>query len=278
MPIFVCKYCKKEVSSKQNYDNHIKKNICIMGDYECKYCNRKFTTRSSMYRHVNHICKVKQDEDIKRVEIFERLIILEEKNKQLEKSNKEIDKLKRDNIQLKKVVDKLKKGTTIKNTINNTTTHINNGTINNIILVGYGKEDLKKLNKDDLLKILQNGYNSTIKLTEAVHFNPKYPEYHNVYISNIKDKYAMMFDGKNWTLTIKEDLINKIYEDKKNYIEENLDDFLDSLSTTRKRALERWLDTDDDDDRIKEIKEQIKLLLYNNRNLPMKLQNDNVHN
>jgi len=278
MPIFVCEYCKKEVSSKQNYDNHIKKNICIMGEYECKYCNRKFTTRSSMYRHVNHICKVKQDEDNKRVEIFERLIILEEKNKQLEKSNKEIDKLKRDNIQLKKVVDKLKKGTTIKKTINNTTTHINNGTINNIILVGYGKEDLKKLNKDDLLKILQNGYNSTIKLTEAVHFNPKYPEYHNVYISNIKDKYAMMFDGKNWTLTMKEDLINKIYEDKKNYIEENLDDFLDSLSTTRKRALERWLDTDDDDDRIKEIKEQIKLLLYNNRNLPMKLQNDNVYN
>ena len=69
-----------------------------------------------------------------------------------------------------------------------------------------------------------------------------------------------------------------IYEDLNNQIEENLDDFLDSLSTTRKRALERWLDTDDDDDRIKEIKEQIKLLLYNNRNLPMKLQNDNVHN
>ena len=278
MSIFVCNFCKKEFSSNQNYKNHINKNICIMGDYECKYCNRKFTTRSSMYRHVNHICKVKQNEDNKRIEIFERLIILEEKSKQLEISNKEIDKLKRDNKQLKKVVDKLKKSAIIKKTINNTTTHINNGTINNIILVGYGKEDLKKINKDDLLKILQNGYNSTIKLTEAVHFNPKFPEYHNVYISNIKDKYAMMFDGKNWTLTIKEDLINKIYEDKKIYIEENLDDFLDSLATTRKRALERWLDTDDDDDRIKEIKEQIKLLLYNNRNIPMKLQNDNVHN
>jgi len=70
----------------------------------------------------------------------------------------------------------------------------------------------------------------------------------------------MIFDGIDWTLTIKEDTINLIYE-------ENLDDFLDSLSTTRIRALERWLDTDDDD----RIKEQIKLLLYNNRNLSMAL-------
>jgi hypothetical protein len=38
----------------------------------------------------------------------------------------------------------------------------------------------------------------------------------------MKDKYAMMHDGTNWTLTTKEDLINKIYDDKKNYIEENL--------------------------------------------------------
>jgi hypothetical protein len=38
----------------------------------------------------------------------------------------------------------------------------------------------------------------------------------------MKDKYAMMYDGKQWTLTTKEDLITKIYEDKKSYIEENL--------------------------------------------------------
>jgi hypothetical protein len=72
------------------------------------------------------------------------------------------------------------------------------------------------------LKILQTGYNSTVKLTEAVHFNPNFPEYHNVYISNMKDKYAMMHDGTQWTLITKEDLISKIYEDKKSYIEENL--------------------------------------------------------
>jgi hypothetical protein len=67
----------------------------------------------------------------------------------------------------------------------------------------------------------------------------------------VKDKYAMMFDGKEWNLTMKEDLINKIYDDKKNYIEENLDDFVGSLPVSRKKALVRWLETDEEDDRMR---------------------------
>jgi hypothetical protein len=30
----------------------------------------------------------------------------------------------------------------------------------------------------------------------------------------------MMFDGNDWNLTMKDELINKIYDDKKNYNEE----------------------------------------------------------
>jgi hypothetical protein len=61
-------------------------------------------------------------------------------------------------------------------------------------------------------------------------------------------------------------LINQIYEDKKNYIEENFDEFIGSLPLSRK-ALERRLDTDVDDEKIKHIKENIKLLLYNSRKM-----------
>ena len=71
---------------------------------------------------------------------------------------------------------------------------------------------------------------------------------------------------------MKEDLINRIYDDKKNYIEENLDEFLDSLTTSRKKALERWLDMNNYDDKIKEVKEQIKLLLYNKKEVPIGTQ------
>ena len=136
------------------------------------------------------------------------------------------------------------------------------------------KEDISRIDKKDLIRAIQYGYDSTIKLTEALHFNPNYPEYHNVYITNMKDKYAMMFDGKDWNLTMKDDLINKIYDDKKNYIEENIDDFIDSLTPSRKKALERWLSTDDNDDRIIKIKNEIKLLLYNKRNVILDKQEE----
>jgi hypothetical protein len=264
----ICNNCQKEFSSKRNYDSHVNNKICIKGKYECKYCCRRFTTHSSMYRHSNHTCKIKQNEDNKRDEIFERLVELENKNKIYEDENKK----------LKKEISKIKSSTKI---INNTQNFgdINNGIINtgtvinnNINLVAYGSEDFSKLDKKEILRILQQGYNSTLKLTEVVHFNPKYPEFQNIYITNMKDKYAMMYDGINWTLTMKDDLISKIYEDKKNYIEENLEDFIDSLAPSQKRALDRWVNTAEDDKKIREIKERIKLLLYNSKQIPIETQ------
>ena len=84
----------------------------------------------------------------------------------------------------------------------------------------------------------------------------------------------MMFDGKDWTLTTKEDLISKIYDDKKNYIEENMDEFIDSLTASRKNALDRWLATDDEDEKITQIKNEIKILLYNKRNVVLEKRTD----
>ena len=156
---------------------------------------------------------------------------------------------------------------TVRVTKNITNTHnINNGIVAHINLIGYGKEDLSKIDKNEIIKAIQQGFNSTIKLTETLHFNPKHPEYHNIYITNVKDKYAMMYDGKDWNLTMKYDLINKIYDDKKNYIEENIDEFINSLSSSRKKALDRWLVTDGEDEKINKVKNEIKLLLYNKRN------------
>lgn len=234
---------------------------------------------------MKHSCKIKKEKDEEKDKIFERLVKMEEENKaskdeiaKLKKdSSAKIAKLEKELASVKKKVKDVKKagaGTVNNRDVNNGTIgNVNNGTINNniqnIILVGYGNEDISKIDTAEILKVMKNGYSSTIKLTEAVHFNPKHPEYHNIYISNMKDKYAMMFDGKDWTLTTKEELINKIYDDKKNYIEENWENFVASLTLSRKRALERWLDTEDEDAKITEIKEQIKMLLYNKRKIPL---------
>jgi hypothetical protein len=174
--------------------------------------------------------------------------------------------LKSENKNLKKV------SKITKNITNNTTNHINNGTVNNFNLYAHGKEDLDRIDKDDLLTGIKNGFNSTTKLTELINFNPKYPEYHNVYISNVKSKYAMKFDGNNWTLVRKNDLIDDIYEQKRDYIYINMDNYSKSLSKVQRESIDRWMLLDEinpDDPVIRRIKSDIELLLYNSRDIPL---------
>ena len=63
-------------------------------------------------------------------------------------------------------------------------------------------------------------------LIEKVHFNPDKPENMNIYISNIKDKYMMVYQNNKWSLTNKK-VLDDLYDDKEfmidQWIEENKD-------------------------------------------------------
>lgn len=255
MSIHRCKLCKKAFQRQANLNYHSNNKVCekeqkddVKKTYKCKYCDKNYTTPQSLSRHINHICKIKINHENDKKEIYQRLLNLENENKDL-----------------KKEVVELKKANVVINNIHNT----NNGIVATINLIGYGNEDMSKINKTDIIKAIQQGFKSTLKLTEYVHFNPNYPEYHNIYIANVKNKYGMMYDGTDWKLLTKDKLINMIYDDKKNYIEENLDEFVESLSDSRQKALQRWLEIDDENEKITEIKDEMKLLLYNKRKVVM---------
>ena len=102
----------------------------------------------------------------------------------------------------------------------------------------FGKEDISKIGRDELLKVFRSGFDSPLRLTETTHFNSKYPEYHIVYISNMKNKYAMIYDGNDWNMVMKDYLIDKMYDNKRNYIEENIIDFIDSMIRSQINALQ----------------------------------------
>ena len=260
--MFICDKCGKSLSTRKNLDYHLKHNACkTVHKVICEFCNKEYIHKSSLDRH-QKTCpeKVAQEEpvDTDKQEIFTMFAKMQEQIDELRKENKEL------------------KSTKTSKAINNGNINNVNGDmiVNNIMLVGYGKEDLSKVDQADLLRGMRSGFNSTLNLIDAVHFNPKYPEFHNVYISSMKNKYAMMYDGSNWALVMKDDLIDKLYDDKRNYIEENLDEFLDSLTRSQRKALHRWMDADDTQSDnhpyIKKIKNDIKLLLYNKRNLALK--------
>ena len=215
--------------------------------FNCQYCNKVLSRKDSLERHIK-ICKMKDNE-------------IEEKNKLLNL----VDKL---NIQMenqKQQIDELiqKGGNT---TINYQQNNINN----NIKLLGYSKTDISHLSDKDIISCISHSNFCIPHLIKKIHFDPDKPENHNIYINNIKNNYAMIYDGDKWNLTNKDDLINEIVEEKEIIIEEKLEEWLEKGGNKYPEIMKkftRYLEKKENDAVLDKIKDEVKLVLFNNRNL-----------
>jgi hypothetical protein len=72
-------------------------------------------------------------------------------------------------------------------------------------------------------------------------------------------------------MVLKDILIDKIYGNKRDYIECNLEELITAynLKPSESKALKRWLETDEESEKIRTIRDKIKLLLYNNKQIPI---------
>ena len=232
----------------------------------CNYCKKNFAREDSLMRHIDFHCRVKKEQteqnDSKYNELLKEIQKLKKQNKVIDELKKEIKEMKN-----KKVINK---------TINNTQNIVIN---QNIKLVAFGKEDLDEIKDNIYKKILNKGFNAVPSLIEYTHFNKNKPENHNVYIPNIRDKYAMIFDGNKWNLHEYNEIITQLCEDKKVKLEDKFSQFFESLDECTKKKFERFLNEAETDSVKTRYKNDIKLILYNNRNLTIntknKLENDN---
>ena len=289
MSEFSCEDCDKTFTTKQSLNYHIRNGVCHKKpSNQCGICGKIFASRSGVSRHKKK-CNVLPDDDD--VDMFDNFNYNDDdldamSKKEMRKillRQKEMSEMKesvrtRSNDSEKNINGPVTINKNVKNVKN--VNNVNNGTINvsNVYLVGYGKENIGDLGYDELLKVYKKGFLSTCELIDKVHFNPKYPENRNVYISNMKTKYAMIYNGNNWEMVTKDYLIQKLYNDKRYYIEDNLDTFYNSLLPSQQRALHRWLNMDEDSPENMKIKEDIKLLLYNKRGEAMKIKRQMTSN
>jgi hypothetical protein len=201
------------------------------------------------------------------------------KEKKTEVDDKEVilQQLLDEMVQLKVKLQKIESNNIINsnNTTNNQT--INNNTqniTNNYGIVAFGKEKLDEIvSDDDCKKILFKGFEAVPKLVEYVHFNEKIPQYHNCYIPNIRGKYAIIYDGDNWTLKNIDDVIESLRDSKRTFLENKFDDFYDSLCENTKKKFHRFLLEADTDAVINRYKESLMLLLYNKRGVVLGTRN-----
>jgi hypothetical protein len=154
MSNFLCDKCNHTFCSRQSLCYHVNKNVCVRkGKYICNFCGKELSSSSSLYRHKKNACNINRDNNVSKnyvkegtepvnvAQIYERLLELE-----------------RENNTLKKEMNKMKDSS---NTTNNNynISNVNNGTINNIYLVGYGKEDMDRIDRSDLLNVFRTGFN-----------------------------------------------------------------------------------------------------------------------
>lgn len=251
--------------------------------HQCTYCNNTFTRSYSLKRHMDR-CKIKKQSDNDQETLMK---IINEKNEEI-RALKEMYK-NPNNMQVNN-----NSNNTTNNTVNNTTNNTNNitnNTINNIEiqLLAYGQEDLSHLSDHEYKKLINRGYQSVQELIKVIHFNENKPENHNVYISNMRDKYVIKFNGKQWELDNKTEIVNELYTEKKELLEEKYQELYKGLSKYAIGKFSRFLQDIEDEKNQEQEKinnkrkgiedkkqittqtmDDIKKILYNKRHTPMK--------
>ena len=276
MVCYTCELCNYNTIIKTHYNKHLKTRKHIestksqqlvnekltfsqqfVNIFSCKYCSKNFTTRQSMYRHIKYTCKKNNDEDLKELvklmneQLQEQKAMMNDMKEKMElqliKRDKEIEK--RDK-QIVKLSNKLQ--------INNNNCIINN---NNINLLNYKETDLSHLDDTDYVNSIKRINNCVMALTEKIHYNPKKPENMNIFISNLKNDYVTVYEDGEWIL--KKDF-NNIYEHKEILLEEWLNKEQDNYPELRDK-FEEYLNNKENDNILNNIKDDIKLMMYNNK-------------
>lgn len=253
-------YVKYEILGKENFVAECKPNVASVAKcsiLRCDICSKTFNHRSSLHRHIkNRHSNIHDSENTENMKMLIKLL-----NNQIEEQ-KEQQKLLKNQLE--------KRDKQIEELINKVGININNSSITqNIQLLAYNNSDMSHLTDKDFISCLNHNNMCIPYLIKKIHFNPKKPENHNIYISNIKNNYVMIYDGNKWTLKDREDIINNLIDDNEVVFEQKLEEWLENVNNYPEimNKFNRYLEKRENDVVINKIKNEIKLILFNNRKL-----------
>jgi hypothetical protein len=276
--IYPDKYPDQSIIYPNKYPNSVEnaKNIDNNGeDNICEFCKKILSSYKNLWRHLKTCKEKKKDEEVK--DSMDKLVKL--LNKKLDDQNKQINNqmndfkkelTKRDNQLTKRDKQLMKQNKQIDELIKKA--GINNSTINvqnNIKLLSYSDTDRSHLTDNDIIKCLKHSNFCIPYLIEKIHFDANKPENHNVYISNLKNKYIMMYDGKKWKCNDRDEQITNLIDDNEGIIEYKLEEWIENGNKFPEmmKKFNRYIEKKENDIVINKIKDDIKLLLYNNRTI-----------
>ena len=220
----------------------------ILGSNEnkCEYCLKCFSTKYNLNKHIKTVCKSNTNRPSYKIQTQTQTQIpiqtLIEQNEQLQKMlieesiehKKQTDELHKMMMNLikketskrsKKVkINNLNNGvinTNTTNTTNTSTTNTNNGTINNNIIIQFGKEDLSQIDNKHFINLIKSNSTGAKIITDIVkmiHFNEDCPQFQNICMTDLNRGRVVMYDGVKWnTITNGDKIIPDLIEKAVNY-------------------------------------------------------------
>jgi len=249
---FKCNICIKYYSSKSSLCNHNKKfhsnvctsnvNVCTsnlsnctskstsnVSIHKCKFCFKIYSSRQNKWNHEQK-CKNKEDN--------------KDKIKQLEAT---INELK---AQVQTILNEKRKihHKTLQKINNQLTNNINNGNIMNNTYVKFGDLDYEKiLNSKQVKNILNKQFKCLEESIKQIHFNNQLQEYNNVFITNMKDDIAYVFDGKQFISVRKNEMLNELIDSHVNEINLSLEKNKNKINEYYVNKIEEFLNKLNDD-------------------------------
>jgi hypothetical protein len=267
---FKCKICEKYYKSYQSLWNHVKKyhssegknvvekcdtlekmshkntlekcNTYTDDNRTCKFCKKQLCDRKYRWKH-EKICKFKEVGDNK------------------------INKLEKQIEQLKTQISE--KSTKQINNCNIVNGNVNTGPIFNLQIVPLGKEKLTDvLTEKQKMSVLNSYHNPHIALTDLIFTDPNLEKYRNVYVTNLANDIAYIFDDKKnqYIVKSKKNIINNYSNERIWDIENFLSDLSNKLDDSKIIKLQELInDYFKDDGTNDKIKKEILFTLYNNK-------------
>ena len=246
-------------SSKNEGALKITQNTSILN--QCKYCDKVFSRVDNLTRHYK-TCKDKKKTDEANLHMEKLVNLLNDKNDKISKYDLELEKKNKQIDELIKKAGIQNSGTIIQNIQNN------------IKLLAYDKTDISDLTDNDFMKCFNHNNMCVPHLVKRIHFNPKKPENHNVFISNLKSGYIMLYDGKKWNTYNRDEIVDDIFDDKHDILEQKIEEWV-SIGKDYPiiyHKFKRYLEKINNDVIIKKVKDELKLILYNDRNIIKKIK------
>ena len=274
MPVeYVCDICSKVFNHKSHYDKHLQRlTICKakmntniqkienteqiivqqLANNHCLHCDKILANQSSRIRH---------QKTCKKLLASDQNSILLEKMKMLEDKLAELT---------------LKQPSTINNNTNNNS-HNTTNYIQNIVINKHGDEDMSYLTDNQKMINLSKGFNSVVDYLKKKHFDPKHPENSNIFRGSLKSSEVYIYNGEKWIIDNLHDAVYNLNDNITSEIKDNYKELKHKLPPKVKELYEHTLNNDNELV-AKTQNKMIEQMLYNERDIPLKIKKANKTN